>query len=46
MDAGGAEIDKLEALEMWIWRKLERVCWQDRITNEEVLQIVNEKRCV
>ena len=39
-----AEIDKLEALEMWIWRQLERVCWQDRITNEEVLQMVDETR--
>src|SRR5688572_30791695 len=38
-----AQIDKLEAVELWIWRQLERACWQDRITNEEVLQMVNEK---
>ena len=41
-----AEIDKLEALEMWIWRRLERVCWQDRIKNEEVLSMVGQKRCL
>src|SRR5688572_4833209 len=34
-----AEIDKLEALEMWIWRKLERVCWQDRIKMKRCYQL-------
>ena len=27
------EKDKLEALEMWLWRKLEKVDWSDRISN-------------
>src|SRR5688572_21563806 len=31
---------------MWIWRRLERVCWQDRIKNEEVLSMVGQKRCL
>ncbi len=38
------EINRLEALEMWFWRKLERIKWQDRISNDEVLTIVDESR--
>ena len=41
-----AEIDKLQALEMWLWRRLERVSWRERISNEEVLTMVNETRCL
>src|SRR5678816_87828 len=40
------EKDKLEALEMWLWRKLEKVNWSDRLSNEEVLTMVNESRCL
>src|SRR5688572_27027699 len=40
------EIEKLDALEMWIWKQLERVCWQDRVTNEKVLQMVTETKCL
>ena len=29
---------------MWLWRKIEGIKWQDHITNEEVLNKVNEKR--
>ena len=39
-----AKINKLEALEMWIWRRLEKLYWQDRIKNEEVLSMVGQKR--
>ena len=39
-----AEIDKLKALEMWLWRRLERISWMDKKSNEEVLTIVNENR--
>lgn len=35
---------RLEALEMWIWRKTENINWRDRVTNEEVLRRVEEKR--
>ena len=34
----------LEAFEMWIWRKMAKVSWKDKRTNEEVLQIVGESR--
>ena len=37
---------KLEALEMWIWRRMEKVSWTEHKTNEEVLQMVEEKRAM
>ena len=39
-----SEKDKLEAFEMWLWRRVERVSWQDRKTNEQVLHDVGEER--
>src|SRR6266581_1596206 len=41
-----AEIDKLKAQEMWLWRRLERISWMDKKSNEEVLTVVNENRCL
>ena len=38
------EFKKLEAFEMWIWRRMEKVSWTEHITNDEVLQMVDEKR--
>ena len=40
------EINRLEALKMWLWRKLEKIKWQDKIRNDEVLTIVDESRCL
>ena len=31
---------------MWLLRKLEKLNWSDRISNEEVLTMVNESRCL
>jgi len=33
-----------EAFEMWIWRRMEKISWLDKVTNEEVLRIVSEDR--
>ncbi|KAJ4427341.1 hypothetical protein ANN_24961 [Periplaneta americana] len=33
-----------ELYEMWIWRRMERVKWKDRIRNEAVLERVREER--
>jgi hypothetical protein len=41
---GKKEKDKLEAFEMWCWRKMNRIRWIDRKTNEEVLREIGEKR--
>ena len=38
------DIRGIEALEMWIWRRMERISWTEKITNEEVLRRVGEKR--
>jgi len=32
------------AFEMWIWRRMERIIWLYKVTNEEVLRKVNEDR--
>src|SRR5215510_7975665 len=39
-----AEKTRLEALEMWILRRMARVNWKDKATNEEVMQMVGEQR--
>ena len=40
-----AEIDKLQALEMWIWRRLAKnINWEQKIRNEEVLKRLKEKQ--
>ena len=38
------EIDRLNALEMWIWRRVEKVSWLEKKTNEHVLHEVREKK--
>ncbi len=35
---------RIEAFEMWMWRRMEGVKWEDRVRNEEVLRRVGEKR--
>ena len=38
------DIRRIEAFEMWIWRRMEKVSWVERKTNEDVLIMVDEKR--
>ena len=38
------EIDRLQAFEVWIWRRMEKISWKDKVTNEQVLEMVKEKR--
>ena len=38
------DIRKLEAMEVWIWRGIERIAWTDHITNGGVLEGVQESR--
>lgn len=40
------ETRRLEALEMWIWRRMERVSWKEKKSNEEVLNAVREERSI
>jgi len=39
-----ADRKRLEAMVMWIWRRMEKISWVDKISNEEVLQRVNETK--
>ena len=34
----------LESIEMWCWRRMEKVSWTNHVRNEEVLLRVNEQR--
>jgi hypothetical protein len=35
-------IKQIDAAEMWLWRRLLRISWRDRITNEEVRQRIGQ----
>ena len=35
---------RLEAFEMWCYRKLLKINWVDKVTNEEVLNLMKEKK--
>jgi len=37
-------IRRLEAFEMWNWRRMEKVNWTKHKTNEEVLEMIGEER--
>src|SRR5215813_11692458 len=38
------DINRWKAFEMWTWRRLERISWMDKVTNQEVLVRVGEQR--
>ena len=38
------DIRRIEALEMWLWRRMERISWTEKVTNEEGLRRIGEKR--
>jgi len=37
-------LTQTEDFEMWIWIKMEKISWLDKVTNEEVLRRVSEDR--
>jgi len=37
-----ADRERLEAFKMWVWRRMGRIIWVDKVTNAEVLQNVQE----
>ena len=39
-----ADRQRLEAFEMWIWRRIKKISWMDKISDEEVLAHINETR--
>ena len=38
------DIKKLEAFEMWVWRRMERISYTEHVSNEAVLKQIEEKR--
>lgn len=38
------EMRRIEAFEMWCYRRMQKISWTDRITNEEVLEKVSERK--
>ena len=36
----------LESLEMWCWSKMEKIKWLEKVTNEEVLERIEETRTI
>ena len=38
------DIRRLEAFEMWLWRRMMKISWTQHVTNEEVLSMVEEHR--
>ena len=38
------DIRRLEAFEIWLWRKILKVKWTEHKTSEEVLEMVQEKK--
>src|SRR2546426_3092388 len=37
-------MDRLEAFEIWVWRRLEKESWESKMSNEKVLEAVVERR--
>ena len=33
-----------ESFEMWCWRRMEKIKWSDKVTNNQVLECIEEKR--
>jgi len=33
---------RLEACEMWIWKRVEKISWLDKVTTEEALRRVHK----
>jgi hypothetical protein len=34
-----------ESIEMWYWRRMDKISWTDHVRNEEVLQSQGGKEC-
>ena len=35
---------RINAFEIWVWRRIEKISWMDHVKNEEVLQRVGQKQ--
>jgi len=37
-----ADRERLEAIKMWFWRRMDKISWVDKVINVEVLQKMEE----
>ena len=44
LDISDSRSKYLESFEMWCWRRIKNISWNDHVRNEEVLQRVKERR--
>jgi len=44
MDIAKGDIKRIEAFEMWIWRRMLKVSWMKHKKNDEVLKTVEKRR--
>src|ERR1043165_6136320 len=40
------DLQKLDAFEMWVWRRIERISYTERMSNEAVLKQIQDKRAL
>ena len=40
------DLQKLEAFEMWVWRRMERISYTEHMSNEAVLKQIEDKRAL
>ena len=38
------QLERKESFEMWCWRRMEKTKWSQKVTNEQVLDHIGEKR--
>ena len=43
MCESSAILKDLESFEMWCWRRMEKIKWPEKVTNEQVLVHIGEK---
>ena len=41
-----ADNERLESFKMWVWRRMLKVSWVDKVSNAEVLQKVQENKSI
>ena len=46
MDTNAGRQERIEAFEMWVWRRMLKISWAEKVSNEEVLMKEEEQHNV
>ena len=38
------ELKHLESFEIWCWRRIEKIKWPEKVTNQAIVECIGEKR--